>query len=67
MRNKHAPGVSEESVFDKLEEFVSDIKTKLMILTGFQLLTHYLLHRLNKKESQLPRIVDMKAFRSKIE
>ena len=67
MRNKHAIGFSEESVFDRLEEFVDDTKTKLWILTIFHLLIHYLLHRLNKKESQLPRIVDMKAYRSKVE
>ena len=67
MRNNHASGISEVSVFDKMEEFVEDTKSKLVILTVFHLITHYLLHRLNKKESQLPRIVDLKAFRSKIE
>ena len=42
MRNKHAYGFGEESVFDRLEKFVDDTKAKLWILTILHLLIHYL-------------------------
>lgn len=67
MSYQHGASMLEDSVFDKLEAYVDDVQNKLWILTFFQLFTHYLLHRLNTREGQLPRIVDLKAFRSKLE
>ena len=57
----------EVSVSDQLDGYVEDTKTIFLCLTSFQLLTHYLLHRLNSKENNIPRIVDLKAARAKLE
>ena len=49
----------------QLNKFTKDFSTVLWVLTLFHFGTHYLLRKLNKIEEQLPKIVDLSAFRAK--
>ena len=57
----------EVTLADQMDDFIDGQKSLLIILMIMHLTDHWLINRLNSKENNIPRIVDLKASRAKVE